>query len=157
MPIFGRKNKKSGRKKYQNKALTSAQAREIEQVAGTDPTGGASTTADTKLAEGSKQTRTETAADYRARRQAELDAKKRALVTKQKKVTADKAAKAAEAAASKPDVEEESTKSVLPGKDEAAEQDRMKQNQKNRAAAVKAGKSTYKFVNKKGQNVIANV
>ena len=94
MPIFGRKNKGT-RKKYQNKALTNAQAREIERVAGTNPTGGASTTADTKRAEGSKQTRNETAADYRARKKAEMDAKKRALVAKQKAVTADKEAKGA--------------------------------------------------------------
>ena len=90
MGIFGRKNKKSGGKKYQNKALTNAQAREIERLGGTNPTGGASTTADTKKAEGSKQTRTETAADYRAKKKAELDAAKRAQVAKQKKVTADR-------------------------------------------------------------------
>ena len=92
MGIFGRKNKNSSRNKYQNKALTNAQAREIERVGGTNPTGGASTTADTKKAEGSKQTRPETAVDYRARKKAELDAKKRALEAKQKAVTADKKA-----------------------------------------------------------------
>lgn len=92
MPVFGRKNKGT-KKKYQNKALTNAQAREIERVGGTNPMGGASITADTKKAEGSKQTRNETAADYRAKKKAELEAAKRAQVAKQKKVTADKAAK----------------------------------------------------------------
>jgi hypothetical protein len=92
MPIFGRKNKGT-RKKYQNKALTNAQAREIERVGGTNPTGGASITANTKRSEGSKQTRNETAADYRAKKKAELEAAKRAQVAKQKKVTASKAAK----------------------------------------------------------------
>ena len=75
--------------------VNDAQARQVESVAGTNPTGGASTTANTKKSEGSKQKRPETAAMFRAKKKAELDAAKRAQVAKQKSVTADRAKKAA--------------------------------------------------------------
>jgi hypothetical protein len=155
MPIFGRKNKGT-RKKYQNKALTNAQAREIERVGGSNPTGGASTTADTKKAEGSKQTRNETAADYRAKKKAELDAKKRALVAKQKAVTADKANK-------KPVAPDHSKKTNKPYKgvtsDDKKSQAKIEAGNKraiaNRTAKGKAKKGDkYKYTKADGSTVM---
>jgi len=81
-------------KRKANKAnkgkINNAQARQVESIAGTNPTGGASTTANTNRFEGSKQNRPETAAMFRAKKKAELDAAKRVQVAKQKKVTKDK-------------------------------------------------------------------
>ena len=79
------------RKAKANKGKTNnAQARQIESVAGTNPTGGASMTANTSRSEGYKQNRPETAAMFRAKKKAELDAANRVRVAKQKKVTKDK-------------------------------------------------------------------
>jgi hypothetical protein len=109
------------------------------------------------LKESTQKTK-ETAAEFRARKANELKAKKDELVKKQKKVTADKAAKGAGDGPEKTEIYKGVTSDDKEGQAKiASSNERIKKNREAKAAAIKAGKSTYKMVNKAGQTVTGRV
>jgi len=111
----------------------------------------------------STQKTTETAAEFRARKAKELQARKDALAKKQKAVSDAKSAETYKPGKQlgKPKGTTKTTGVTSDDKKSqaniAANNERVKKNREAKAAAIKAGKSTYKMVNKAGQTVVGKV